>query len=154
MPKQARNPRLSVVVSEEQRYLLGLLGAAQGRSAASYLSDMLDHFTPALRGLAPRLAAALDAAKGLEGDAARAAAQLASGIAHPFIGDADRQMDLITDILGEEGFPTGSADPDGAGDGPGRTGEAGCATPPLLTGGSETRGQASADVIPFVRREA
>lgn len=153
MPKQARNPRLSVVVTPEQRQLLGLLGASQGRSAASYLSDMLDHLTPALRGLAPRLLAAQEAAKGLDGDAARAAATLASGIRHPFIGDADRQLDLISDVLGGEGFPGQIDEPEGSGEEPARPSEA-PANPPLLTGGSETQGNGGAVVVPFQRREA
>lgn len=153
MPKQPRNPRLSVVVTPEQRTLLAALGASQGRSAASYLSDLLDHFTPSLRALVPALARAQQAAEGLDGDAARAAARLASGIQHPWIGDGDRQLDLIHDVLSGEGFLIGDDGPAGAREGDSRP-TATAANPPLLTGGSETQVPGGAEIIPFARREA
>lgn len=153
MPKQPRNPRLSVVVTPEQRALLASLGASQGRSAASYLSDLLDHFTPSLRSLVPALARAHEAAQGLDGDAAAAAASLASGIRHPWIADDDRQLDLVRDFLVGDGFPIGDEGPAGARKGDSRPTDA-AANPPLLTGGSETQVPGGADIIPFARREA
>lgn len=91
--------RLSIVLTDEQRDLLKALAALQGRSAASYVSDLLDTFTPTLRGLLGPLQAAKAASDGLEGAAKKAAASLASGIRHPFLVDEGRQMDMIRDFL-------------------------------------------------------
>lgn len=53
-----RLPRLNVTISEEQHALLMRLGALQGRSAASYLRELLDASTPFLAALMPTLEAA------------------------------------------------------------------------------------------------
>lgn len=106
------HPRLSIVVTDEQRDLLKALGALQGRSAASYVSDLLDTFTPTLRGLLGPLQAAKTASDGLDGAAKKAAASLASGIRHPFLVDEGRQMDMIRDFLTADMLPgeAGEAD--------------------------------------------
>ena len=43
------NPRVNVTVSEEQHAMLLELGSLQGRSAVSFLREMLDASTPMLR---------------------------------------------------------------------------------------------------------
>lgn len=48
-------PRLNVTVTEEQHELLLELAALQGRSAASYLREMVDAATPLLRAAVPPL---------------------------------------------------------------------------------------------------
>jgi hypothetical protein len=48
-----KSPRLNVTVTEQQHALLVELGALQGRSAASYLREMLDVSTPMLVALLP-----------------------------------------------------------------------------------------------------
>lgn len=57
------HPRLNVTVTAEQHSLLLELGALQGRSAASYLREMLDAATPMLLAMLPvyRTAAAQEA---------------------------------------------------------------------------------------------
>lgn len=54
------NPRINVVVSHEQRELLADLSALQGRSAASFLRELLDTATPLLRAMLPVLRASQD----------------------------------------------------------------------------------------------
>lgn len=49
----AKSPRLCVSISEEQHSLLLELGSLQGRSAASYLREMLDATTPMLAAVLP-----------------------------------------------------------------------------------------------------
>lgn len=48
-------PRLNVVLTHEQHALLLELAALQGRSAASYLREMVDAATPLLRATVPTL---------------------------------------------------------------------------------------------------
>jgi len=49
----SRSPRINVVVTDEQHGMLLELGALQGRSAASFLREMLDAATPMLRTALP-----------------------------------------------------------------------------------------------------
>lgn len=55
---QKRSPRINVALTPEQHSLLLELGSLQGRSAASYLREMLDGAMPMLRDLMPVLRAA------------------------------------------------------------------------------------------------
>lgn len=52
------NPRIGVTVSKEQHELLMKLGALQGRSASSYLREMLDSAMPMLEAMLPVFEAA------------------------------------------------------------------------------------------------
>lgn len=54
------NPRMAIVVSAEQHELLMELGALQGRSAASYVRELLDMATPMFRAVLPLLRASAD----------------------------------------------------------------------------------------------
>lgn len=47
------NPRIAVVVTSDQHKLLTELGELQGRSAASFLREMLDAGTPMLEAMLP-----------------------------------------------------------------------------------------------------
>lgn len=55
---QKRSPRINVALTNEQHSLLLELGALQGRSAASYLREMLDGAMPMLTAVLPVLRAA------------------------------------------------------------------------------------------------
>lgn len=90
-----RLPRLNVTVSDEQHALLLRLGALQGRSAASYLRELLDASTPFLTALLPTLEAAQ------AGEERRSAEQAASveALARSFMQGADAdQLDLLEHI--------------------------------------------------------
>lgn len=92
-----RLPRLNVTVSDEQHALLLRLGALQGRSAASYLRELLDASTPFLTALLPTLEAAQ------AGEERRSAEQAASveALARTFMQGADPdQLDLLEHIAG------------------------------------------------------
>lgn len=85
-------PRINVVVSQEQRDLLAELGAIQGRSAASYLRELLDMATPLYRSLMPVLRASQDVrdqvSAGIEQRVAELVQQALTG------KTADGQVDL------------------------------------------------------------
>ena len=90
-----RLPRLNVTVSDEQHALLLRLGALQGRSAASYLRELLDASTPFLVALLPTLEAAQ------AGEERRSAEQAATveALARSLVQDADaNQLDLLEHI--------------------------------------------------------
>lgn len=87
-----RLPRLNVTVSEEQHALLMRLGALQGRSAASYLRELLDASTPFLTALAPTL----DAARAGELQAIEHQAAAAEDLARSlFASTSADQLDLV-----------------------------------------------------------
>lgn len=48
-----KQPRVNVTISDEQHHLLMALGKLQGRSAASFLREMLDAATPMLEATLP-----------------------------------------------------------------------------------------------------
>ena len=92
-----RLPRLNVTISEEQHALLMRLGALQGRSAASYLRDLLDASTPFLAALMPTL----EAAKAGELQLAEDQATALETMARALFQDADPdQLDLLEHIAG------------------------------------------------------
>ena len=92
-----RLPRLNVTISEEQHALLMRLGALQGRSAASYLRELLDASTPFLAALMPTL----EAAKAGELQLAEDQATALETMARALFRDADPdQLDLLEHIAG------------------------------------------------------
>ena len=58
-----RNPRINVVVSPEQHSLLMELGALQGRSASSFIREMLDAAEPMLAAQLPLWRAVVEQAQ-------------------------------------------------------------------------------------------
>jgi len=54
------NPRMAIVVTAEQHQLLVELGALQGRSAASYVRELVDMATPMFKAVLPVLRASAD----------------------------------------------------------------------------------------------
>lgn len=92
-----RLPRINVAVGEEQHALLLRLGALQGRSAASYLRELLDASTPFLAALLPTL----EAAKAGELQQAEDQALALETMARALFRDADPdQLDLLEHIAG------------------------------------------------------
>lgn len=134
-----KQPRVNVVVTEEQHDLLRELSALQERSAASIIREMLDSAMPMLRALVPIYRQAADAAAKQPEMLQQAIADALSGI------EANRaQLDLLALI---------AATPPGANDGsvpasdaPSGAREADAAAPPSSNTGvrSEQAGNKSA----------
>lgn len=94
-----RLPRLNVTVTEEQHRLLLRLGELQGRSAASYLRELLDASTPVLRALEPMLEAQRTALEQTASEQTASMEVLARSLFSSAIDGADpAQLDMIDHI--------------------------------------------------------
>ena len=111
-----RQPRVNVVVTDAQHRLLGELGALQGRSAASFLREMLDASTPMLEAMLPIYRAAA-AQQAMQPEALQTAIRDAlAGV------EANRaQLDLLehlagvqADLANDQGAPVAGAARSGA----------------------------------------
>jgi hypothetical protein len=97
------HPRLSVIVTADQHALLASLGALQGRSAASYVREIVDASTPHLRVLLATLQAASRSTDDLPALLAQVSAEVVRRL-EPYDELNHAQLDLIADILEAHGL--------------------------------------------------
>lgn len=97
------NPRLSIIVTEDQRDLLTSLGALQGRSAASYVRQIVDASTPHLKALLAALQAASTSTQDLPALLSQVSAEIARKL-EPYDDLNHAQLELIADILEDHGL--------------------------------------------------
>lgn len=88
------NPRLMIVVTPEQRELLGELGKLQGRSAASFVRDLVDTATPMFQALLPIMRAHAAAIEGQPAQLEEVVSQALQGA----YSDDPAQLDLMEHI--------------------------------------------------------
>lgn len=89
-----KNPRLSVVVTEDQHAILTRLSALQDRSAASFVREIIDTATPLLRVLLATVEAQHETLAAVPEQFAKAVAQTLSGM----LADDPDQLDLVAHI--------------------------------------------------------
>lgn len=114
---QKRSPRINVALTPEQHSLLLELGALQGRSAASYLREMLDGAMPMLRDLMPVLRTAA-AHTEQQPQAMVKEAQEAIRAALDHIEDNRDQLNLLEILAGHTPVSASNDVIDGAGTAP------------------------------------